>query len=144
MRMFVATNHGYNFGPAHQQSFMQWEGVEGAARMTIGVNLDYPTGKPDTVEYATRTVQHDTWIPVPIGGNNFPAGFINSMSALQAYVDGTGPLPSSSLRTHIRQWNWSKRSTSRVGRGNSSFTQALAFNACWTRKSLYHCGKEDR
>jgi predicted dehydrogenase len=97
MRMFVATNHGYNFGPAHQQSFMQWEGVEGAARMTIGVNLDYPTGKPDTVEYATRTVQHDTWIPVPIGGNNFPAGFINSMSALQAYVDGTGPLPSSSF-----------------------------------------------
>jgi len=53
-RVFVATNHNHNFGPEHQHSFVQWEGLIGAARITMGLNLDYPTGKLDTAEYAER------------------------------------------------------------------------------------------
>lgn len=94
-RVFVATNHSHNFGPARQDSFMQWEGIEGAARMTIGVNLDYPNGVSDAVEYAVRGSNEPAWIAAPIAGNNFPDGFANSMSALQRYVEGSGPLPSS-------------------------------------------------
>lgn len=44
-RVFVATNHHHNFGPKHQHSFVQWEGTRGAARISMGVNLDYPRGK---------------------------------------------------------------------------------------------------
>jgi SAM-dependent methyltransferase len=51
-RIIVATNHGHNFGPAHQDSFVQWEGRTGAARITMGIYLDYPIGRPDTLEYA--------------------------------------------------------------------------------------------
>jgi predicted dehydrogenase len=88
-RVFVATNHSHQFGPAHQHSFVQFEGLKGAARMTMGVNLDYPAGKPDTVEYAPRGFHQDSWASVPIRGNNFPDGFIGSMAALQCYVEGS-------------------------------------------------------
>jgi len=97
MRVFVATNHSHNFGPAHQHSFVQWEGLHGAARMTMGVNLDYPTGKPDTVEYAQRGSSEMPWTSLPISGNNFPDGFMGPMGALQAYVEGS----TSTLSTHF-------------------------------------------
>jgi predicted dehydrogenase len=97
MRVFVATNHSHNFGPAHQHSFVQWEGLRGAARMTMGVNLDYPSGKPDTVEYAQRGSSEMSWTSLPISGNNFPDGFMGPMGALQAYVEGS----TSALPTHF-------------------------------------------
>jgi predicted dehydrogenase len=94
-RVFVATNHHHNFGPSHQHSFVQWEGTTGAARISMGVNLNYPNGKPDTLEYAGRGSEGAQWQALPLLGNNFPDGFIGTMGALQAYVEGS----SSSLPT---------------------------------------------
>ncbi|MBT9330844.1 Gfo/Idh/MocA family protein [Paracidobacterium acidisoli] len=96
-RVFVATNHSHNFGTAHQHSFVQWEGLNGAARMTMGLNLDYQSAKPDSAEYAPRGYSDPAWIPVPISGNNFPDGFIGTMGELQAYVEGSV----STLPTHF-------------------------------------------
>jgi predicted dehydrogenase len=99
MRVFVATNHSHDFGEAYQQSFVQFEGMRGAARMTMGVNLDYPKGKPDKVEFAERGAAstRSSWTPIPISGNNFPDGFMGPMAALQSYVEGS----SSDLPTHF-------------------------------------------
>lgn len=88
-RVFVATNHGHNF-PDTQRSFIQWEGTSGAIRMDIGVNLDYPTGKPDTLAYALRS-DPSGWHDVPLTGNWFPDAFMGSMGALQAHLEGTLP-----------------------------------------------------
>ena len=94
-RVFVATNHGHNFGPAHQHSFVQWEGLTGAARITLGLNLDYPVGAPDTLEYAERGNTSPTWRTLPVSGNNIPDAFIGTMGALQAFAEGSAPsLPS--------------------------------------------------
>jgi predicted dehydrogenase len=94
-RVFVATNHNHNFGPEHQQSFVQWEGPNGAARITMGVNLDYPTGKPDTAEYAQRGSDSPRWRSVPVSGNNFPDAFMGTMGALQCFAEGSvSTLPS--------------------------------------------------
>ena len=95
-RVFVATNHHHNFGPSHQHSFVQWEGTAGAARMGMGLNLNYPKGKPDTLEYARRGSESAQWQALPLVGNNVPDGFIGTMGALQAYVEGS----SSRLPTH--------------------------------------------
>jgi predicted dehydrogenase len=96
-RVFVATNHNHDFGPEHQHSFVQWEGLNGAARITMGVNLDYPSGKPDTAEYAVRGSSSPRWRTVPVSGNNFPDAFMGTMGALQCFAEGS----SSTLPSHF-------------------------------------------
>jgi predicted dehydrogenase len=94
-RVFVATNHHHDFGPQHQHSFVQWEGQDGAARITMGVNLDYPTGKPDSAEYSPRGSKASRWQQLPLSGNNFPDAFIGTMGALQSFAEGSAStLPS--------------------------------------------------
>jgi predicted dehydrogenase len=88
-RVFIATNHGHDF-PETQRSFIQWEGTAGAMRMGIGVNLDYPKGKPDTLSYALRG-DPSGWHNIPLSGNWFPDAFFGSMGALQAHLEGTLP-----------------------------------------------------
>jgi predicted dehydrogenase len=93
-RVFVVTNHGHDFSPETQRSFVQWEGTEGAIRMDMGVNLDYPRSKPDTLSYAERGISDGQWHTLPVKGNWFPDAFVGSMGALQSYVEGsTADLP---------------------------------------------------
>ena len=87
-RVFIATNHGHDFGAESQHSFVQWEGTGGAMRMEMGVILDYPKGKPDTLAYAERG-SREGWQNVPLNGNWFPDAFAGSMGALQAYIEGS-------------------------------------------------------
>jgi predicted dehydrogenase len=92
-RVYLATNHSHDFGIETQRSFVQWEGTEGAARATMGVNLNYPIGEPDSLTFAGPG---SPWRSLPIDGNWFPDAFVGSMGSLQAYVDGAVPeLPNS-------------------------------------------------
>jgi predicted dehydrogenase len=88
-RVLIATNHGHDFGDRYQHSFAQWEGTGGAARITMGLNLDYPHGKPDTLEYEQRGDPAKQWHNLPVLGENFPDAFIGTMGALQAYAEGS-------------------------------------------------------
>jgi predicted dehydrogenase len=85
-RVVVVTNHGHDF-PETQCSFVQWEGTGGAIRMEMGVNLDYPVGRPDMLKYAVRG--GSGWTDVQVSGSWFPDAFMGSMGALQAYVEGS-------------------------------------------------------
>ncbi len=54
-RVFIATNHGLDVPyPALQHSYVQWEGTAGVMRAQMGVNLDYPKGRGDTLEFYPR------------------------------------------------------------------------------------------
>jgi predicted dehydrogenase len=83
-RVFIVANHGHTF-PDSQHSFVQWEGTEGALHAVMGVNLDYPTGKPDSLRYASRG---NGWRTLPTHGNWFPDAFVGSMGSLQSFVTG--------------------------------------------------------
>jgi predicted dehydrogenase len=83
-RVFIVANHGHTFQNS-QHSFVQWEGTEGSLHAVMGVNLDYPTGKPDSLRYAPRG---GGWRTVPTQGNWFPDAFIGSMGSLQSFVTG--------------------------------------------------------
>lgn len=85
-RAFVATNHSHDFAPEMQRSFVQWEGMAGAMRAQMGVNLNYPEGLPDNLQYVLRDGKG--WKQAPVSGNWFPDAFIGSMGSLQAYVQG--------------------------------------------------------
>lgn len=91
-RVYIATNHGNDFA-GDQISQVRWEGTDGAMVATMGVNLDYPVGRPDE---ARLTRRGEAWETLPCSGNWFPDAFMGSMGSLQAYVAGeTKELPTS-------------------------------------------------
>ena len=85
-RVFIATNHSHDFSPKMQRSYVQWEGMTGAMRARMGVNLNYPEGLPDNLEYIVRGDAE--WSEGPVSGNWFPDAFMGSMGSLQCYVQG--------------------------------------------------------
>ncbi len=60
MRVHISTNHSHDFSLEMQRSYVQWEGTKGAMRAVMGVNLDYPQGKPDSLAYIDGA---DTTLP---------------------------------------------------------------------------------
>ena len=63
-------------------------GDDGAMRAQMGVNLNYPVGLPDNLEYIVRG--DGGWKDGPVSGNWFPDAFMGSMGSLQAFVRGRG------------------------------------------------------
>ncbi len=60
------------------------EGTRGAARLVLGVNLDYPTGSPDEMELYLG----QRWENVALRGSWFTEAFEGPMSNLQRFVAG--------------------------------------------------------
>ena len=96
IRVVISTNHDHDFGPGYEESFIKWEGTEGAIRAQLGLLLDYPRGGEDRLEYIRRSEKARGWQPLDFEGSWFPDAFIGSMSALQRFVEGSVPtLPTS-------------------------------------------------
>lgn len=96
LRVTISTNHDHDLGPAYEESFIKWEGTEGAIRAQMGLLLDYPTGGEDRLEMILRSDKAAGWQPLPYEGSWFPDAFIGSMGALQRFVEGSVPtLPTS-------------------------------------------------
>lgn len=87
-RATITANHGHDFGGRHQESYVKWEGTEGAIVARLGVLLDYPRGEPDHLEWCKRpaTGAAPAWEQVPLSGNWFPHAFIGPMAALMRYA----------------------------------------------------------
>jgi predicted dehydrogenase len=98
-RVFIATNHSHGFSPELQQSFVQWEGMQGAMRAQMGVNLNYPKGEPDTLRYIVHG--DGEWKNAAVSGNWFPDAFMGTMGSLQAYVEGSSPVLPTSVEDAI-------------------------------------------
>ena len=94
VRATVTANHTHGYGPRHQESYIKWEGTKGAIKATMGLNLDYPRGRPDTFEFIDGSM-HD-WRSVPLQGSWFPHAFIGPMSSLMRLAEGAdAALPTS-------------------------------------------------
>jgi predicted dehydrogenase len=89
-RANVTTNHGHEFGPRHQESYIKWEGTRGAIKIRLGLLMDYPSGIPDLFEYcATESDAHPEWRTLDIQGSWFPDAFIGTMADLMCYAEGS-------------------------------------------------------
>jgi predicted dehydrogenase len=84
IRCSLTLNHTHVFGDKHRMSMLKLEGTGGAALLTMGVNLDYPTGLPDALEVA----QGGTWESIPLRGSWFTEAFEGPISNLQRFVSG--------------------------------------------------------
>jgi len=95
VRANVSTNHGHRFGTRHQESFLKLEGTRGAVVARMGVNLDYPRGMPDELEYCGGG-EPPPWNSVRLEGSWFPDAFIGPMASLMRFVSGeAADLPTS-------------------------------------------------
>jgi predicted dehydrogenase len=88
-RANIATNHGHRFGTRHQESSLKLEGTRGAVVARMGVNLDYPRGLPDELEYcADDGAANPAWKSVRLDGAWFPDAFIGPMASLMRFASG--------------------------------------------------------
>jgi predicted dehydrogenase len=89
-RATITTNHGHEFGPEHQESHLKLEGTTGAVIARLGVNLDYPRGLPDALEYCQVGPAQEParWRQVALEGQWFPHAFVGTMASLMRRVDG--------------------------------------------------------
>jgi predicted dehydrogenase len=96
-RANVATNHGHRFGTRHQESFLKLEGTRGAVVVRMGVNLDYPRGMPDELEYCVLEEKAaPAWRTVRLEGSWFPDAFVGPMASLMRFASGeSADLPTS-------------------------------------------------
>jgi predicted dehydrogenase len=85
LRCSLTLNHTHALDPRHRASMFKVEGTAAAAVLTMGVNLDYPSGPPDTLEVAFAG---GSWETVPLRGSWFPEAFEGPMSNLQRFVAG--------------------------------------------------------
>jgi len=85
LRCSLTLNHTHQQDATHRSSLLKVEGTRGAALLTMGVNLDYPDGPPDTLEVAFDAGR---WEPVALRGSWFIEAFEGPMSNLQRFVTG--------------------------------------------------------
>ena len=85
VRCALSLNHDFEFGSSHESATLTVQGTKGAAVITLGLLLNYPTGKPETFEIRTADGE---WTNVPLIGQWFPDAFIGTMASLQRFVSG--------------------------------------------------------
>jgi predicted dehydrogenase len=85
-RATINTNHGHEFGPEHQESYIKFEGTQGAIKIQVGANLDYPKGREDQFEYTILSDQKG-WQKKEIEGSWFPDAFVGPMSGLMKKIE---------------------------------------------------------
>lgn len=96
VRATITTNHGHDFGPRHQESYIKWEGTRGAIKARLGLLLNYPKGEPDQLEICQRDAagQPAEWQSLALEGNWYPHAFIGTMASVMRFANGeTDQLP---------------------------------------------------
>jgi predicted dehydrogenase len=89
VRATLLTAHSHEFGEGCRSSQLLVEGTRAALLATMGVNLDYPRGKADTLAICRRGGE---WKSFQLHGSWFPQAFAGSMSNLQRFASGEDPV----------------------------------------------------
>ncbi len=84
VRCVLSINHDHDFGRRFQDAAIRVEGDRGAARVKLGLLLDYPKGEPDELWITAG----GGWEQVPLAGGWFPDAFIGTMANLQRFAAG--------------------------------------------------------
>jgi predicted dehydrogenase len=97
LRATITTNHHHAYGLKHQESYIKWEGSNGAIKAKMGLLMNYPTGLADEFEYCVLDGQSEPqWRSVAIDGSWFPDAFTGTMASVMRRVEGSADhLPTS-------------------------------------------------
>jgi predicted dehydrogenase len=79
------------------------EGTEGVIKGSIGLMYNYPTGRPDTLEFMSKR-SAETWISPRLEGLWIPDAFVGPMASLMCSIeDGSEPETSGRDNLHTLQ-----------------------------------------
>lgn len=99
----INTNHDHDFGATHQESYIKWEGANGAIVAKIGLLMDYPHGVADVFEYCIlEEGKAPEWQTVKLEGSWFPEAFIGTMANLMRYNEGSATVLHTSVEDVIQ------------------------------------------
>jgi predicted dehydrogenase len=98
-RAIVHTNHMTIAGD--NEARFRIDGSEGSIRGTLGLLIDYPHGRPDTLELWSRALPTDGWLPYPVTRRWVPDAFLGPVSSLLRAL-AEGGEPESSARDNLR------------------------------------------
>jgi predicted dehydrogenase len=90
-RALVNVNHENVTGDP--SATFRLDGSQGSVRGSIGLLLDYPHGRPDTVEVRSAVLPTDGWLPYPVTTRWIPDAFAGPMGALLRDIGGGGAAP---------------------------------------------------
>lgn len=86
MKRAVVTSYHHHAAPeGHDASHLRIEGTRGTIVARLGVNLDYPRGRSDSLEISR---EGGAWERIPLRGNWFPHAFEGPMANLQRLATG--------------------------------------------------------
>ena len=102
VRASILTNHCHLYGLEKQQSYIKFEGTQGAVIIRLGVLMDYPKGVADAFEYVfLEPGQAPVWQQQAIAGSWFPQAFIGSMAQVMLAAEGSIARPDNTVEDAI-------------------------------------------
>lgn len=97
-RAQVVTYHAHDYGARHQVSQIAIEGTKGAITFQMGLNMNYPNGAQDALEYNID----GTWVPLSLEGSWFPHAFRGPMSAVMQWAEDDNAVPETNFEDAYR------------------------------------------
>ena len=88
MRIVVDVNHENWTEDCY--AACRFDGTEGVIKGTFGLLYDYPHGRPDTLEFMSRTRQPGYWFRAPIKEMWIPDAFVGPMGSLMHAIETDG------------------------------------------------------
>lgn len=103
IRCCLSLNHTYRFGPDGESATIRIEGTRGAVEVGLGLLLNYPQGKPETLRIVTEAGgSPSAWTQIALDGRWFPDAFIGTMSNLQRFAAGEDTILHTDVRDALR------------------------------------------
>lgn len=85
LRLLVSVNHNNDLSEPHAK--LRIEGTDGVINGTFGLLYDYPHGRPDTMEYYSRTKYPEHWFSHKFDETWIPDAFIYTMNELLLAIE---------------------------------------------------------
>jgi len=84
-RCCLSLNHTHLWGPDKEEATIRIEGTKAAAIIGLGYLVNFPDGRPESLE---MIVEGGQWETVPLKGERVPDSFAAVMANLQRYAAG--------------------------------------------------------
>jgi predicted dehydrogenase len=85
VRCCLSLSHTHKWGAKHEEATLRIEGAKGAAIVGLGYLVNFPHGKPETLD---MIIEGGQWQSISLAGARMPDAFAGVMANLQRFAAG--------------------------------------------------------